>query len=141
MSEADLLDKRAVAGVWSVKDVVGHVADWERLMLDSGRHIHDPSLPAVAVTGETEEEQNDMLAAKRAGDSWEKVYADLIEVHEAVDNFVAGLKLGDLCLRGPYPFSVPDDQGTLAELLDHIALHYPDHIPDLQKWRSQRMNE
>jgi hypothetical protein len=141
MSEADLLDKNAVGGVWSVKDVVGHVADWERLMLDSGRHIYDPSLPAVLVAGASEEEQNDMLAAKRADDSWEEVYADLIELHEAVDNFVAGLKLGDLSLRGPYPFSVPDDQGTLAELLDHIALHYTDHTPDLQKWRNQVMRD
>jgi hypothetical protein len=139
LSEADLLAKSAVAGVWSVKDVVGHVADWERLMLDSAYHIHDPSLPAVLTIGETEEERNETLAAKRAGDSWEKVYADLIELHRAVDNFVAGLKLGDLCLRGPYPW--PDDQGTLAELLEHIALHYPDHTPDLEKWRSQRISQ
>jgi hypothetical protein len=94
------------------------------------------------VVGETEEEQNDILAAKRAGDSWEEVYADLIELHKAVDNFVAGLKLGDLSLRGPYPWAwPPDDQGTLAELLDHIALHYTDHIPDLEKWRSQVMRD
>lgn len=136
LSEADVLDKSAV-GTWSVKDVVGHITDWEWQMLGAARHIHDPSLPAVLPVSGAEADVNEMMALKRAANSWEQELQDLAGVHQAVDDFVAGLKMADLCLRGPYPW--PDDQGTLAELLWHIAAHYTDHLPDLQKWRNQKL--
>lgn len=135
LSEADLLDKKA-AGEWSVQDIVGHLADWERLMLNAARHIHDPSLLVIRPVSDNE---NKAMAARHAGESWDKTLAGLTAVQQAVDDFVARLKMGDWTLRGPYPW--PDDGGTLAELLDHIILHYDDHIPDLQKWRSQMMNK
>jgi uncharacterized damage-inducible protein DinB len=134
LNEAALLDKH-VAGNWSVKDVVGHIADWERLMLNAARHIHDPSLPVVIPVTEDE---NEIMASRRAKESWEKVFHDFSEVSQAVDSFVAGLKMGDWTLRGPYPW--PSDQGTLAELLWHITSHYTDHTPDLERWRSQKIN-
>jgi uncharacterized damage-inducible protein DinB len=132
LSHADLLDKSA-CGTWSVKDVAGHVADWERLMLEAARHIHDPSLPPALPAGEVTDDWNEIMAAKRENDSWENVFHDLTGLHQAVDRFVAGLKMGDWALRGPYPW--PDDQGTLAELLDQIATHYTDHGPELEQWR------
>jgi uncharacterized damage-inducible protein DinB len=134
LSEADLLDKN-VGGTWSVKDVVGHIADWERLMLNAARHIHDPSLPVVIPVTEDE---NGIMASRRAKESWEKVFHDFSQVTQAVDSFVAGLKMGDWTLRGPYPW--PNDQGTLAELLWHITTHYTDHLPDLEQWRGQKIN-
>jgi uncharacterized damage-inducible protein DinB len=137
LSEADLLDKTA-AGSWSVKDIVGHVADWEQLMLEAARHIHDPSLPPALPAGELTDDWNAMMAAKREGDTWEQASRHLIQANQAVDRFMAGLKMGDWTLRGPYPW--PDDRGTLAELMNHISLHYPDHIPDLQGWRNQKLN-
>lgn len=121
------------AGTWSVKDVVGHITDWERLMLNATRHIHDPSLPAVLPVTEAE---NEIMATRRAKESWEKVLEDFNEVRQAVDTFVAGLKMGDWTLRGPYPW--PNDQGTLAELLWHISSHYMDHTADLKQWRKNR---
>jgi uncharacterized damage-inducible protein DinB len=132
LSEADLLDRNA-AGTWSVKDIVGHIADWERLMFNAARHIHDPSLPLVLPVTDDE---NEIMAARRAKESWEKVFHDFSEVTQAVDSFVASLKMGDWTLRGPYPW--PNDQGTLAELLWHITSHYTDHTPDLERRRSQK---
>lgn len=134
LNEADLLDKNA-GGTWSVKDVIGHLTDWERLMLNAARHIHDPSLPGVIPVTEDE---NEIMASRRAKESWEKVFHDFSEVSQAVDSFVAGLKMGDWTLRGPYPW--PNDQGTLAELLWHITAHYTDHLPDLEQWCSQKIN-
>lgn len=134
LSEADLVERNA-AGTWSVKDVVGHITDWERLMLNAARHIHDPSLPVVIPVTDDE---NEIMASRRAKESWEKVSHDFHEVSQAVDSFVAGLKMGDWTLRGPYPW--PNDQGTLAELLWHITTHYTDHLPGLEQWRNQKIN-
>lgn len=135
LSEADLLDKKAT-GDWAIKDIAGHLADWERLMLNAARHIHDPSLPVIRPVTDGE---NEAMAARHAGESWDKTFADLTAVQQAVDDFVARLKSGDWTLRGPYPW--PDDSGNLAELLDHIILHYDDHIADVQQWRNQVMNK
>ncbi|GIK43035.1 MAG: hypothetical protein BroJett011_68680 [Chloroflexota bacterium] len=134
LSEADLVERNA-AGTWSVKDVVGHITDWERLMLNAARHIHDPSLPVVIPVTDDE---NEIMASRRAKESWKKVSHDFHEVSQAVDSFVAGLKMGDWTLRGPYPW--PNDQGTLAELLWHITTHYTDHLPGLEQWRNQKIN-
>lgn len=133
-SEADRLEKNTI-GAWSVKDVVGHVADWEQLMLDAAAHIHDPSLPQALFVGEAGEDWNEILAAKRAGTSWSENWLYLTALQAAVEDFLTGLRPGDWILRGPYPW--PNDQGTVAELVWHMSEHYVEHIPDLQKWRGQ----
>lgn len=134
LSEADRLDKTA-AGTWSVKDMAGHIADWEQLMLDAARYIHDPSLPKTPLLGEADEDWNEILIAKRANNSWETDWMYLTAVQQAVDDFIARLRPGDWTLRGPYPW--PKDQGTLAELVWQMRQHYTDHIPDLEKWKEQ----
>lgn len=136
LSEADRLDKTAI-GTWSVKDVVGHIADWEQLMLDAARYIHDPSLPQGPLMGQADENWNEILAARRAGNSWKTDWLYLTAVQQAVDEFIARLRFGDWTLRGPYPW--PKDQGTLAELVWHISQHYVDHLPDLEKWKKLKL--
>lgn len=135
LSEADRLDKTAV-GTWSVKDVVGHIADWEQLMLDAARYIHDPSLPQGPLLGQADEDWNDILAAKRSGNAWDTDWMYLAAVQQAVDDFIARLRPGDWTLRGPYPW--PKDHGTLAELVWHMTQHYVDHITDLEAWKIQK---
>jgi hypothetical protein len=134
LTEADLLDKAAVGG-WSVKDVVGHLADWEQLILKAAYHIYDPSEPEVPVPEESIEEINQTLAAKRKENSWQSERKYLRETQLALSEFLARLKPGDCRLRGPYPW--PDDQGTLAELISHASEHYVDHLPDLERWRKK----
>jgi hypothetical protein len=138
LTEADLLDKAAVGG-WSVKDVVGHLADWEQLILKAAYHIYDPSEPEVPVPGESIEEINQTLAAKRKENSWQSERKYLRETQLALSEFLARLKPGDCRLRGPYPW--PDDQGTLAELISHASEHYVDHLPDLERWRKKILSE
>jgi hypothetical protein len=138
LTEADLLDKAAVEG-WSVKDVVGHLADWEQLILKAACHIYDPSEPEVPVFGESIEEMNQILAAKREDNSWQSERKYLRETQLALSEFLAKLKPGDCRLRGPYPW--PDDQGTLAELISHASEHYVDHLPDIERWRKKILSE
>ncbi len=135
LSEADLLDETAV-GNWSVKDVVGHIADWEQRMLNAARHIHDPSRPEVPPMSDNLDDWNSLMAARRKANTCQENFRHLRETQALLDKFVAQLKPGDWKLRGPYPW--PGDQGTLAELLSHIAEHYADHLPDLARWRRER---
>lgn len=135
LSEAEVLDKTAI-GTWSIKDMVGHVADWERLMLLAAQHIYDPSLPLVApVEDGNVDDVNNAMAENRARQSWAEVTQSLHETQAAVDTFIRRLTSGDWKLRGPYPW--PNDQGTLAELIWHIATHYADHLPAMTAWRER----
>ena len=135
--EADLLDQTAV-GVWSIKDVVGHVADWEDRMLRAGRHIFDPSLPdVIPVSGLDDiEDWNEIMAAKREEQLWPEVYGFLRITQQAMQEFVDKLKIGDWKLRGPYPW--PNDEGTLAELILQAAEHYADHLPEIETWSNEK---
>jgi uncharacterized damage-inducible protein DinB len=133
LEEAALVDKRAVDG-WSLKDVVGHIAAWEELMIQAAYHIYDPSRPAAALFGEDIESMNAIMAAKREANSWQTERQALQDTQAAMNEFLAKLLPGDYRLRGPYPW--PDDQGTLAELITHAAEHYDDHRPDIERWRN-----
>lgn len=133
--DEDALDKRAV-GNWSISDMVGHIADWEQLLLKAMLHIHDPSLPPVPLVSETMMDWNEIMAARRAGKSWPENYHYLRETQSELDDFIATLKPGDWRLRGPYPW--PNDQGALAELVEEVAEHYEDHLPDLERWLKEK---
>jgi hypothetical protein len=139
LSESDVLDKTAV-GNWSVKDAIGHLADWERRMLNSARHIHNPSLPAVPPVNDSEDylDWNEMMVAQQESCAWSEVLADLAETRQALAEFLATLAWGDWKKRGPYPW--PNDQGTLAELITSIAGHDAEHLPELEKWHQETMN-
>lgn len=137
LSPEQARDNTAV-GRWSVSDVVGHLADWEQRMLQAARHIHDPSLPPAPVPdpSEPEDHLNQLMVNQRVHKTWQDNVADLHHIQAAVDMFVDGLIRGDWRLRGPFPW--PDDHGTLAELLTHIADHYDDHLPDVESWHKRQ---
>ncbi|GAB4423748.1 MAG: hypothetical protein Kow0031_02400 [Anaerolineae bacterium] len=128
VSEAQALQPNT-AGEWSINDVVGHLVDWERLILQAARHIHDPSQPAVPPYPGSDDDLNQILAGRRAGTPWAETLRELRQVQQQVDAFVAGCTPGDWRLRGPYPYN--HDHGTLAELVGSFAVHYDDHLPDL----------
>jgi hypothetical protein len=125
LNQTDITAKKEV-GTWSIKDVVGHLADWETLILKSVQHIYDPSLPVVLPRQDSLEDFNQAMVARRAHQSWPETYRDLRQTNAALDAFVATLTPGDWKLRGPYPW--PNDQGSVAELVSHAAEHYADHL-------------
>lgn len=135
--EADVLDKSAV-GIWSISDVVAHIADWERLALEAAQHIKDPSQPPVQMTHDTIEDWNMALAAERTDKSWQENYHYLRQTYLATENFMATVGSEEWELRGPYPWF---DQGTLAELLIQTAEHYTDHLPELERWYEEKHRE
>lgn len=133
--DAELVEPNAV-GRWSINDLVGHVVDWEARMLQSARHIYDPSLPEVAAVDASTTDWNELMVAQRTKKTFAENHHDLRESQIVVDSFLADLTPGDWKLRGPFPW--PDDQGTLAELVINVGEHYHTHALDLQKWHASK---
>ncbi len=68
-------ETQPVAGEWTLKDLVGHIADWDRFVLQALRAMRKADqLPYVA-EGEVDL-VNARQAAARRGQNWEQAWAD-----------------------------------------------------------------
>lgn len=130
LSGSDVLTPNAV-GVWSVKDVIGHLADWEQLILNAARHILDPDEPAT-ITLHHGDAANALMVSQRAGQPWSEALADLTQSRREMLDFIAALPAEAWKQRGAFPWS---DQGTLADLIGGAGWHDAEHAADVEKWR------
>jgi uncharacterized damage-inducible protein DinB/predicted RNase H-like HicB family nuclease len=86
---------RPVCGVWTLKDVLGHIADWEQWCLDRLRAMAAGRPPALEkVTDETG--WNRTHAEARRGQAWEQVWADFQGARQALLDVLAGMSRADL---------------------------------------------
>lgn len=129
LDEAELT-RKGVVGKWSLKDVIGHLADWERILLQTAEHIYDPSQMAGMVHSTNIHEQNMMMAAQREMKPLAVELRYLRMMQADWDAFMAKLLPDDWRLRGPYPWS--DEHGTIAEIVMMVADHYRDHLAEVQ---------
>jgi|GEM_PF-250095 len=71
----EALAARPVCGVWTLQDVLGHVADWESWALGGLRDMAAGRKPDLALVTD-EEAWNQEHAAARRGQTWDQVWAD-----------------------------------------------------------------
>ena len=114
-------EQPGVVGTWSVEDLIGHIAAWDRASIGACLAAAPPlSDDAIAGFNARAEEYGAMrsLAAQRA---------ELAAAHGAL---VAALR--EAAARGE---AVP---GTCACGHHAIADHYREHAADLRAWRDRR---
>jgi hypothetical protein len=72
------LENEIIAGKWTARDIVGHLADWDRRTRSGIRHALDGTDPGELVVDDFDPLNGQMVAARRArGDRWEDVTRDL----------------------------------------------------------------
>ncbi|MBE2221716.1 MAG: DinB family protein [Anaerolineae bacterium] len=74
---------RPVCGVWGLKDLVGHLTDWEHVGLDGLRQLaagHTPEFDYEIPDFDTFNNKN---AAARSAQSWAEVWADFTSTRQA----------------------------------------------------------
>jgi len=133
MSEADLI-KKGVVERWSVKDVITHIANWERILLQTAEHLYDPSQPPVTLLSQNIDEVNLMVVAQRDMKPLSIELRYLRSQQTYWDEFIAQLKPKDWLLRGAYPWG---GDGTIAELIQIVAEHYANHFPQIKTWQNK----
>lgn len=74
---------RPVCGIWTLKDVLGHIADWEAYLLAGLRDMAAGRSPQVEHVPD-EEAWNQAHAQARREQPWEAVWADFQGVHQAL---------------------------------------------------------
>jgi uncharacterized damage-inducible protein DinB len=117
---AELLTEQGVSGQWSVKDIVGHVATWDKLM--QGILQGDPEARRQAV--QNVDAFNAAEAKRKRKYSTQKALRELEACHAA---------LRDMLESSP-PEVFSESYEWRKALHDDTHLHYAEHAADIERW-------
>lgn len=116
-----LLEAGAV-GIWSIKDLLGHLAYWDQAALQAGgRHLAgeaDPDLDFDTI--------NAREAALRADRTLDEQWTELNLAHQALLTYIRS-QSGD----------EPAALGLCGCLQGYTYEHYDQHTADVQAWRER----
>ena len=122
------LEGQAVCGIWSARDVAGHLTDWNEELLSAAEYgagkLAEPR-PLV----EDGEQYNSDQAAARSSQPWPETKADLDASMERASALLASIGEADLANAAPYPWG---GEGTVGELIADVAGHVDEHVVDLE---------
>lgn len=119
----ELFDLTGAVGSWSVKDVIGHVATWDREALNALRQfVEDRNFRALVTWPDVDEFNARQWEAKRKSD-----LADLRVELENTHRELVGLLSG-----------LPEEYFESDEVHERIRIdtyeHYADHGPEIRQW-------
>jgi uncharacterized damage-inducible protein DinB len=120
-----------VEGVWTIKDVLGHITSWEETCLEPLRCYADGGPFEVEVI-EDYLAWNDEQAARKRDVPLDVVLDELSTVRQALVDTARGLSAGHWQQRVIFPWG---GAGTMAEALDGLCVHELEHVHAIQRWR------
>ncbi len=128
-----------VTGDWTVKDVVGHIAYWEGVILDHVRESLIEGRPRPLRDDESNQMVNDREAAKRKTRPWERVRAEFQSVRTALVDKTKSLSETDLAFQVPKPWWGETGFYSVGWMIERDAIgHCREHIEHIKKWQAQR---
>lgn len=86
---------RPVCGVWTLKDVFGHIADWEAYLLSGLQDMAAGRAPQVEDVPDLEA-WNQAHARARRDQPWEAVWSDFQSVHQALMELLGQMEQGEI---------------------------------------------
>ncbi|HYO29176.1 MAG TPA: maleylpyruvate isomerase N-terminal domain-containing protein [Thermomicrobiales bacterium] len=116
------MEEPGVCGSWSVRDLIGHVAFWDRHAIESGRSVLAGE-PSAAIDWQA---MNEREAAAAANCSVEDLRGEMEAAHAALLAFVEGAPADPEIL-------VP----MLARMADSTERHYDEHAVEVRAWRKR----
>ncbi len=120
------LERPGVVGAWSVKDVLAHIAGWQKWMLRVlPLRIEGRELPEdLRVTDQNTAEWNRRFVEERRGAPTDKVLEEMADGFRAIMVFAANLGATRLYTASPWPGR---DASIADYLREHIAGHDREH--------------
>ena len=120
-----------VEGVWTIKDVLGHIASWEETCLEPLRRYADGGPFEVEVIQDYLA-WNDEQAARKRDTPLDTILDELAAIRQAL--VAAASRLSAEQWKQQVPFSW-GGEGTMAEVLDVFYRHELEHLRTIQQWR------
>lgn len=119
-------DSWPVCGSWTLKDVLGHVADWERFAYEGLGMMAAGQTPDVERVDDIEA-WNQAHAEARRAQPWEVVWDDLTQGRQALMALLGGMEEAQLARRFDFPWGV---EGTAYDWLGVFVEHDREHARD-----------
>jgi hypothetical protein len=120
-----------VEGVWTIKDVLGHIASWEGTCLEPLRRYADGGPFEVEVI-EDYLAWNDVQAARKRDVPLDTILDELVTIRQGLVEAASRLSAEQWKQRVPFSWG---GQGTIAEVLDVFYQHELGHVRSIQQWR------
>ncbi len=120
-----------VEGVWTIKDVLGHIASWEETCLEPLQHYADGGPYDVQVI-EDYLAWNDEQAARKRNVPLDAILDELTTVRQGLVEAANRLSAGQWAQRVPFAWG---GEGTIADTLEGLHEHEMEHVRSLQQWR------
>jgi uncharacterized damage-inducible protein DinB len=120
-----------VEGVWTIKDVLGHIASWEETCLEPFRRYADAAPFKVEVI-EDYLAWNDEQAARKRDVPLDAILDELTTVRQKIVEAASRLSARQWGQRVPFSWG---SEGTIAELLEGLHEHEMEHVRNIQQWR------
>ena len=125
-----------VVGEWTIKDVVGHIAYWEGVILDHVRESYAEGRPRPMRDDENDDIVNPREAAKRKHRPWARVQTEFMNVRAALIDKIESLSENDLGFQVPSPWWNENRFYTVAQMVEEDAIgHCREHTEQIQKWK------
>jgi len=120
-----------VEGMWTIKDVLGHIASWEETCLEPLRRYADGGPFEVEVI-ENYLIWNDEQAARKRDVPLDVILDELATIRQELIEAASRLSAGQWKQRVPFSWG---DEGTIAEVLDVFYRHELGHVRHIQQRR------
>ncbi len=125
----------AITGDWTPKDLMAHVADWERRFLrwvEIGRRGEIPQRPEPGLTYDDLDRLNQEMVEHNRRLSLDEVRAEFAAAYRAILDAVIAMSEQELFAVGYYPWT--GEYPLLPYLRANTDEHYAEHAAELETW-------
>jgi uncharacterized damage-inducible protein DinB len=129
-----VLETQPICGVWSARDVAGHLADWHNEMIDTLERVRAGQQPKRPIRDI--DSWNHDQAALRGIDTWAQAADDLRVAWKRVTDTLADLDESELERVAPLPSGTVDRTGGFFR---RINRHTRTHAADAETWRMRML--
>jgi hypothetical protein len=123
-----------VEGVWTIKDILGHIASWEELCQEPLQRYADGD-PFEAEVTKDYLSLNPILATRKRNTPLAVILDELDAIRQELVAATSKLSAEQWVQRVLFPWG---DEGPVAEMLDELYEHELEHVYAIQKWRGDR---
>jgi hypothetical protein len=132
------LTATVIAGEWTGKDIMTHVADWERRFLrwvEIGRRGEIPQRPEPGISWAEEDRLNQSVVERGRARSLDEVRAEFAAAHRAIWQALVAMSEDELLAPGYYPWTGDEPLAQIAWGV--TGDHYAGHTADIRAWLTQ----
>ena len=129
LAPSDSRASRPVCGVWTLREVLGHLADWDAVGVEGLRVMARGRQPDLEIISDIDAWNAEHAQARR-DQPWEDVWADLQGTRAALRDILEGMDQAKLGRWYRYPWGA---RGTAYQFVAVFISHDREHAEDLRE--------